>query len=248
MPNGPVLPVGDPHGHRLVRDHEHPPAAADGRRRRHPPDRRPRLGPRSAPRSRASPGAIFGIPIAAVISALFFHWVARSRERGTVADRATQRVAAREGREVRRPREPVPGVDADVDEVIAAKVLQAHPRRPRRRSRGRRPDGTRPTAPAVRPRHERRASRGRAEPPTRRRPGPGPGDDPGARPLRAPRPGQGARRARRRARGASPARSSASGGRWAAGPAGRGSSSPTTTASSRAGCSRSSWRSTRSAT
>ena len=73
------------------------------------------------------PGAIFGIPIAAVISALFFHWVARSRESGTVADRAAKRVAAREGREFRRPREPVPGVDADVDEVIAAKVLQAHP-------------------------------------------------------------------------------------------------------------------------
>jgi predicted PurR-regulated permease PerM len=72
-------------------------------------------------------GAIFGIPIAAVISALFFYWVARARESGTVADRATQRVAAREGREVRRPREPVPGVDADVDEVIASKVLQAHP-------------------------------------------------------------------------------------------------------------------------
>ena len=72
-------------------------------------------------------GAIFGIPIAAVISALFFYWVARARESGTVADRATKRVAAREGREVRRPREPVPGVDADVEEVIAAKVLQAHP-------------------------------------------------------------------------------------------------------------------------
>ena len=72
-------------------------------------------------------GAIFGIPIAAVISALFFHWVARSRESGAVADRAARRVAAREGREVRRPREPVPGVDADVDEVIAAKTLQAHP-------------------------------------------------------------------------------------------------------------------------
>ncbi len=72
-------------------------------------------------------GAIFGIPIAAVISALFFYWVARARETGTVADRATKRVAAREGREVRRPREPVPGVDADVDEVIAGKVLQAHP-------------------------------------------------------------------------------------------------------------------------
>jgi predicted PurR-regulated permease PerM len=72
-------------------------------------------------------GAIFGIPIAAVISALFFHWVARSREHGTVAERATRRVARREGREVRRPREPVPGVDEDVDDVIAAKMLQAHP-------------------------------------------------------------------------------------------------------------------------
>ncbi len=73
------------------------------------------------------PGAIFGIPIAAVISALFFHWVARSRETGSVADRAAKRVAAREGREFRRPREPVPGVDADVEEVIPTKVLQAHP-------------------------------------------------------------------------------------------------------------------------
>jgi hypothetical protein len=72
-------------------------------------------------------GAIFGIPIAAVISALFFHWVARSRETGAVADRAAKRVAAREGREVRRPREPIPGVDADVDEVIAGRAQQAHP-------------------------------------------------------------------------------------------------------------------------
>jgi hypothetical protein len=62
-------------------------------------------------------GAIFGIPIAAVLSAFFFHWFGRAREGGTVADRATQRLAAREGREVRRPREPVPGVDADVEEV-----------------------------------------------------------------------------------------------------------------------------------
>jgi predicted PurR-regulated permease PerM len=62
-------------------------------------------------------GAIFGIPIAAVLSAFFFHWFGRSREGGTVADRAAQRLAAREGREVRKPREPVPGVDADVDEV-----------------------------------------------------------------------------------------------------------------------------------
>jgi len=62
-------------------------------------------------------GAIFGIPIAAVLSALFFHWFSRSLETGSVADRAAHRVASREGREVRRPREPVPGVDADIDGV-----------------------------------------------------------------------------------------------------------------------------------
>ncbi len=72
-------------------------------------------------------GGIFGIPIAAVISALFFHWVARSHEHGTVADRAARRLARREGRAVRRPREPVPGLDEDVDEVLAARTLQAHP-------------------------------------------------------------------------------------------------------------------------
>ena len=44
-------------------------------------------------------GAIFGIPIAAVLSAFFFYWFGRSREGGSVADRATQRVAtARAGR------------------------------------------------------------------------------------------------------------------------------------------------------
>ncbi|MFL5757092.1 MAG: AI-2E family transporter [Chloroflexota bacterium] len=62
-------------------------------------------------------GAIFGIPVAAVVSAFFFHFFARSRETGAVADRAAKRVAAREGRPVRRPREPEPGVDEDVDEV-----------------------------------------------------------------------------------------------------------------------------------
>lgn len=62
-------------------------------------------------------GAIFGIPIAAVLSAFFFEWYGRSREGGTVTDRATQRLASREGRPVRQPREPVPGIDADVEEV-----------------------------------------------------------------------------------------------------------------------------------
>jgi predicted PurR-regulated permease PerM len=62
------------------------------------------------------PGAIFGIPIAAVLSAFFFHWYGRSRDSGTVADRAARRVEEREGRPVRRPREPVAGVDEDVVE------------------------------------------------------------------------------------------------------------------------------------
>ncbi len=62
-------------------------------------------------------GAIFGIPVAAVLSAFFFQWYGRSREGGTVTDRATQRLASREGREVRQPREPVPGIDEDVAEV-----------------------------------------------------------------------------------------------------------------------------------
>jgi predicted PurR-regulated permease PerM len=67
-------------------------------------------------------GAIFGIPVAAVLSAFFFHWVAQSRGGETVADRAARRVAAREGRLVRRPREPVPGEDQDVDEVVAERA------------------------------------------------------------------------------------------------------------------------------
>ena len=62
-------------------------------------------------------GAIFGIPIAAVISAFFFHWYGRSREGGTVAERAAKRLESREGRPVRPPREPVAGVDEDLEEA-----------------------------------------------------------------------------------------------------------------------------------
>jgi predicted PurR-regulated permease PerM len=59
-------------------------------------------------------GAIFGIPIAAVISAFFFHFLIISREPSPVATRAARRLEAREGRPVRVPREPAPGVDPDV--------------------------------------------------------------------------------------------------------------------------------------
>jgi predicted PurR-regulated permease PerM len=60
-------------------------------------------------------GAIFGIPIAAVLAAFFFHYLERTRDVGPVAARAARRVEAREGRSVRTPREPNPDVDEDVD-------------------------------------------------------------------------------------------------------------------------------------
>ena len=59
-------------------------------------------------------GAIFGIPIAAVLSAFFFHYLVLTREPSPVTARAAARVEAREGRKVRIPTEPVPGVDPDV--------------------------------------------------------------------------------------------------------------------------------------
>jgi predicted PurR-regulated permease PerM len=61
------------------------------------------------------PGAIFGIPIAAVISALFLHTLNRRRGNGPIAARAAQRIERREGRVVRKPREPDPSVDRDVE-------------------------------------------------------------------------------------------------------------------------------------
>ncbi len=63
------------------------------------------------------PGAIFGIPIAAVASAFFFHFLHRSTGDRTVAGRAAKRVSEREGRPVRVPREPAPGTAADVEDA-----------------------------------------------------------------------------------------------------------------------------------
>ena len=62
------------------------------------------------------PGAIFGIPVAAVASAFFFHFLHRSSADRSVAGRAAKRLSAREGRPVRVPREPAPGQAADVVE------------------------------------------------------------------------------------------------------------------------------------
>jgi predicted PurR-regulated permease PerM len=61
------------------------------------------------------PGAIFGIPVAAVLSAFFFHFLKRTTGDRTVADRAAKRLSEREGRPVRVPREPTPGSASDVE-------------------------------------------------------------------------------------------------------------------------------------
>lgn len=62
------------------------------------------------------PGAIFGIPIAAVLSAFFFQLLERKAGDRSVAGRAAKRVSEREGRHIRKPREPEPGSAADIDE------------------------------------------------------------------------------------------------------------------------------------
>jgi len=62
------------------------------------------------------PGAIFGIPIAAVVSAFFFQFLHRTSGDRTVAGRAARRLADREGRQVHVPREPAPGSAIDIDD------------------------------------------------------------------------------------------------------------------------------------
>ena len=62
------------------------------------------------------PGAIFGIPIAAVVSSFFFHVLHRTVGDRTVAGRAAKRLSEREGRSVQVPREPAPGQAVDVPE------------------------------------------------------------------------------------------------------------------------------------
>jgi len=62
-------------------------------------------------------GAIFGIPVAAVLSAFFFYYLGQRRDAAPVAARAAHRLEQRRGRPVRVPREPDPDIDADVDDA-----------------------------------------------------------------------------------------------------------------------------------
>ncbi|HEY0444639.1 MAG TPA: AI-2E family transporter [Candidatus Limnocylindrales bacterium] len=87
-------------------------------------------------------GAIFGIPIAAVLSAFFFNYLRRARDTGAVTERAARRVEAREGRAVRVPREPS-SRDPDVDEAKPAAARGGAASRPVARA------STRTTKPAT---------------------------------------------------------------------------------------------------
>jgi predicted PurR-regulated permease PerM len=65
------------------------------------------------------PGAIFGIPIAAVVSAFLLEFLQRTSGDRSVAGRAARRLEERDGRPVRIPREPTPGSATEIDEAGA---------------------------------------------------------------------------------------------------------------------------------
>ncbi|MGD0861441.1 MAG: AI-2E family transporter [Candidatus Limnocylindrales bacterium] len=67
------------------------------------------------------PGAIFGIPVAAVVAAFFFYYLGHMRvDAQPVAVRAARRIEEREGRPVRVPRLPQAGEDQEVEPGSAA--------------------------------------------------------------------------------------------------------------------------------
>jgi predicted PurR-regulated permease PerM len=65
-------------------------------------------------------GAIFGIPIAAVLTSIFFYYFQIFGGDRTVRERAARLVEEREGRAVRVPREPQAGVDRDITDPPTA--------------------------------------------------------------------------------------------------------------------------------
>jgi predicted PurR-regulated permease PerM len=66
------------------------------------------------------PGAVFGVPVAAVIASFFFYYLTRHRDTESVALRAARRVEEREGRPIRVPKLPQPGEDEEVETVEPA--------------------------------------------------------------------------------------------------------------------------------
>ena len=81
------------------------------------------------------PGAVFGVPVAAVVASFFFYYLGRNRDTSSVALRAARKVEEREGRPVRVPREPQPGEDQEVEPAAGADG-RPHLELRRRTSRG----------------------------------------------------------------------------------------------------------------
>jgi predicted PurR-regulated permease PerM len=128
------------------------------------------------------PGAIFGIPIAAVIASFFFYYLGHRRtDGGTVTDRAARVVEEREGRPIRVPRLPQAGEDEELEQLPAAPAVKR-----RRRTAGEAAgdpvtnpgpaargvaranvvaDATRPTALSTPPAADTVSARGEAENP-----------------------------------------------------------------------------------
>jgi predicted PurR-regulated permease PerM len=78
------------------------------------------------------PGAIFGIPVTAVIAAFFFYYLGQHRiDGGPVALRAARRVEEREGRPIRVPRLPQAGEDQEVEAANSPGVATIVRRRAR---------------------------------------------------------------------------------------------------------------------
>ena len=76
------------------------------------------------------PGAIFAIPVAAVIASFFFYYLGHTRDSESVALRAARVVEERVGRPVRIPRLPQAGEDEEVEQVA---VTDGQPNLERRR-------------------------------------------------------------------------------------------------------------------
>jgi predicted PurR-regulated permease PerM len=72
-------------------------------------------------------GALFGLPVAAVISSFFFYFLRRNAnpDERSVAARAARRLAERDGRPTRVPREPRPGEAEEIEDEADAGGLPA---------------------------------------------------------------------------------------------------------------------------
>jgi hypothetical protein len=73
------------------------------------------------------PGALFGLPVAAVISSFFFYFLRRTAnpDERSVAARAARRLAERDGRPARVLREPRPGEAEEIEDEVEVAGLVA---------------------------------------------------------------------------------------------------------------------------